>query len=143
MSQETDKSIETDESINEIQNHEHSQGLKEFERYPSARFPNRGRCMNDIIPLEVIIKSTKPLSSNGKYNTSIKLKIDVENNKEIPVQVIVECDDDGFEIDGKYYAIINVPINNEDSKPIVFNIKSKKEGNHTDIIFVSFNKKLM
>ncbi|MGH9981264.1 MAG: toll/interleukin-1 receptor domain-containing protein [Nitrososphaeraceae archaeon] len=101
--------------------------LSIIERYPYARFPDKVN-IDDIIPLEIVIKSVKALTFY-KNTTSIELKVDNKNQKEIPVQVIVECDDEGFEIEGKYYATINVPVNTEDSKPVIFNIKSKKEGN--------------
>ena len=87
--------------------------------------------INDIIPLEVIINSLKPISNHLKKWTSIRLQIDDANQKQILVQVIVECEDDGFEIIGKYYATINVPIKSEDSSSIIFYIKPKKEGKHT------------
>lgn len=101
----------------------------QIERYPCARFPDNVD-LGDIVPLEVIIKSFKPSSSNYK-STTMTLHQNEQNEKEIPVQVIVECDDDGFEIDGKYYAIINVPIEVQDSNPVIFNIKAKKNGKHT------------
>ena len=120
---------EIDESIEQNRQSKSVQEFKEIERYPSARFPNEVG-LNDIIPLEVIIKSDKSLSNHLKSST-IKIKVDKENQKEIPVQVIVEFDDDGFEIEGKYYAIINVPVELKDSNPVIFSVKSKKEGKHT------------
>jgi hypothetical protein len=100
----------------------------QIERYPYARFPDKV-IIDDNIPLEVIIKSFRPISLTKKI-TSIKLKVDDKSQTEIPVQVIVECEDDGFEIVGRYYATINVPINMKDSHPVIFNVKPKKEGVH-------------
>jgi hypothetical protein len=101
-----------------------------IDRYPYARFPDKV-IIDKVIPLEVIIKSARPLSQLFKTFTSIKLKVGNKNHREIPVQVIVDCNDDGFEIIGKYYTTINVPIEIKDSKPIIFNIKSKTEGIHS------------
>src|SRR5688500_3566226 len=61
-----------------------------IERYPCARFPDQ-IFLGDIVPLEVIIKSFKPSSSNYKSTTSVILQKEDENQKEIPVQVILEC----------------------------------------------------
>jgi hypothetical protein len=114
-----DKKLE--EPVTEISPHQ-----TQIERYPYARFPDQVN-LGDIVPLEIIIKALKP-SPSSKGITLITLD-PKENEKEIPVQVIVECDD-GFEIDGKYYDIINVPVELKDSYPVIFNIKSKKEGKH-------------
>ena len=72
------------------------QGLRKFipfeiERYPYARFPDKV-FINNIIPLEVIIKSGKPLSQIFKNIIPIKLKVEDSTQKEIPVQVIVEME---------------------------------------------------
>jgi tetratricopeptide (TPR) repeat protein len=100
----------------------------DIERYPYARFPDKV-LIDDIIPLEVIIKSTRP-SSITKNFTSINLKVDDKNQKEIPIKVFVKCNYDEFEIVGNYFAIINVPVEIKDSEPVTFNIKPKKEGEH-------------
>jgi hypothetical protein len=117
------KTINTD--LGEI-----SSSQTQIERYPCAKFPDTV-VLGDIIPLEVVIRSFKPSLSNHKGNTTITLQLNEQNKKEIPVQIIVDCDDDGFEIDGKYYAIINVPVELKDTNPVIFNVKSKKEGRHT------------
>jgi CHAT domain len=122
-----------EKNVDDIASIEKESNQSKIERYPCARFPDQ-IVLGDIVPLEVIIKSFKPPLSNYSGVTSIILEIEDEKQNEIPVQVIVECIDDGFEIDGKYYGIINVPVNIQDSNPIIFNVKSKREGKHAIVI---------
>ena len=95
-------------------------------RFPRARFPQKV-VVEEVVPLEIVIKATKPLSLN-KANTSIQL-LAKPDETEIPVLVTVESTA-GFELVGKeYYAIVLVPVGVEDSIPVIFKFKAKEEGN--------------
>jgi uncharacterized caspase-like protein len=131
-----DKEIVVDSSdINERQSVQN-----QIERYPSARFPYQV-VLGDIVHLEVIIKAFKPSSSDYNYTIPAFLSRQNDTNeKEIPVKVFVECNYDEFEIVGNYVATINVPVEVKDSKSVIFNIKPKKEGEHSiQIIFLQKN----
>lgn len=57
---------------------------------------------------------------------AIKITIS-QDEKEVPVQVFVE--QDNFEVvRGKYYKTMLVPVSSEDSMPVIFELKAKKEG---------------
>ena len=96
---------------------------KKIDRFPYARFPDKV-ILEEVIPLEVIIKAVQSLSPD-KTETTITLTVPTDRT-EIPVTVIVESS--GFEIFDKYYATITVPIKPEDSKAVIFNLQAKKEG---------------
>jgi hypothetical protein len=102
-----------------------------IERYPYARFPDK-IVLGDIMPLEIIINAVKPPSYN-KAQTSIALTTSHVND-EIPVVVTLEWTN-GFDLEGeRYYATIHVPFEPENSKPVIFNLKAKEEGEQTIVI---------
>jgi hypothetical protein len=102
--------------------------LQRIERYPCVTFPDKV-VLGETIPLEVHIKATQLSTRDNKATTTITL--DTKSNEaEIPVHVILEGGP-GFEILHKYYATIGVPVKIQDSKPIIFYLKSKKEGLRT------------
>ena len=59
---------------------------------------------------------------------AVKITISQDEKEKVPVTVFVE--QDNFEVvGGKYWNTIHVPTtNNEDSNPVIFDLKAKKEG---------------
>jgi len=93
-----------------------------------ARFPER-ILLNDTVPLEIVVKAVKPSVRPSQYHTSMEIAMRQEN-KEIPIHIIVDTSK-GLELQNKYYDTINVPVEVNDSKPILFKIKAKEEGLQT------------
>lgn len=100
-----------------------------LKRYPFATFPSKV-ALEDVKPLRVIIKSRKlePIQSNSISQASGKIEIIRKDEENIPVLVVVDPDNPHFEIQGKYHDTVIVPATNEDSKPVIFNLKAIKEG---------------
>jgi hypothetical protein len=111
-----DKNIEENKPVNYF---------KKIIRYPVARFPEK-ILLNEITPLEIIIKTIKSEIQSGQYSTPIEIN-PIPGNKEVPIYILAECSK-GLEILDKYYETINVPFEVKDSQPIIFRIKSIEEG---------------
>jgi hypothetical protein len=104
---------------------------QKIKRYTYATLPSK-MYLEDVKPLRVILKVRKPQppQTNSISNSVGEVDISISKNvKEVPVLVIVDPDNPKFEVEGgEYFKTINVPTNDEDSKPIIFNIKAKEEG---------------
>jgi hypothetical protein len=100
------------------------------ERYPSAIFPSKV-ALGDIKPLKVVIKSAKPesvvLPSISQASEKMELTTS-KDERDVPVLVVVDPENPHFEVQGDYYKTINVPTAKEDSNPVIFDLKAKKEG---------------
>jgi hypothetical protein len=101
------------------------------EKYPYATFPEK-IAIGEIAPLKVLIKAVMPTpiksTSMAQGIGAVKITVSKEEEEKIPVQVYIE--QDNFEVvGGKYWNTIHIPIaNNEDSNPIIFDLKAKREG---------------
>jgi tetratricopeptide (TPR) repeat protein len=100
-----------------------------MEKYPYATFPNE-IVIGDIAPLMIIIKAVQQTLVKDAPIAQETSKIVItasSDEKEVPVRVYVE--QDNFEVvGGIYYKTILVPTRAEDSKPVIFDLKAKKEG---------------
>jgi CHAT domain len=87
-----------------------------LERYPSVRFPKK-MALEYIAGLEVTIKAAqqRPSGDNTK-----------SDENQVPIDVIISRG--SFEIIGEDYGTILVPINAQDSKPLIFSLRAKEEG---------------
>jgi hypothetical protein len=103
----------------------HTQQLnKSILKYPVAVFPDKVS-LDSVAMLDIFVKSSPQPKVTGRSTTTIKL-LAPENDVEIPVHVIVEAG--SFDVLGKYYATVTVPLSNGDSKHAVFKLRATKEG---------------
>ena len=102
-----------------------------IEKYPYSTFPEK-IVIGEVAPLKVIIKAVMPTpikdTSMAQGTGTVKITVSQDQKEKVPVKVYVE--QDNFEVvGGKYWNTILVPTaTNEDSNPIIFDLKAKKEG---------------
>ena len=75
------------------------------------------------MPLKVVIR---PISGDDKNSPNKLVIAATKYETEVSIQTIF--DQSNFDLIGKYTDTIYVPVNEEKSKPMVFNIEPKKEG---------------
>ena len=97
---------------------------KMIERYPCAVFADK-MALGQVEPFEIVIKS----SLNMPYGQAIKITTK-PGDQVVPILVTIETEPGIFEFVGDYYDTLLVPVGPEDSKPVVFNLKAKREGYH-------------
>jgi hypothetical protein len=127
-----------------------SEGLKRFdetiiekeenririERYIHAEFPKQ-MSLNDNARLVVNIKTTPPASSlisSPKLIQGVgQIRINAPpGRQEVRLLVYFNQEDPSFDINDKEYCKeIIVPVNDQDTQPIIFNLRPKKEGDAT------------
>jgi tetratricopeptide (TPR) repeat protein len=111
------------------------------ERYPYATFPEKV-VIGETAPLKILIKAIRPILDKDKPVSqgigTIKIISTNDEKKQVPIRIFVE--QDNFEVVGGIYdKTIFVPISNDDSKPVLFDLKAKKEGKQ-DIIIQFFQQ---
>jgi len=91
-----------------------------LERYPSATFPKK-IALEQTAPLKIVVKAVMP-----KLPAAVLRVVARRGELEVPILVIIKPG--SFELTEEYYKTILVPVEAVDSKPVVFNLRAKKEG---------------
>ena len=112
-----------------------------IERYPYATFREKV-VIGETAPLKIVIKAILPILdkdiSVSQGMGTIKIISSNDEKEHVPIRIFVE--QDNFEVVGGIYDnTIFVPVSNEDSKPVLFDLKAKKEGKQ-DIIIQFFQQ---
>jgi hypothetical protein len=102
---------------------------EKIQKYPYAIFPSK-IALGDVRLLRIIIKAIKsePIQAHSISQATGEIQITSKDKKDVPILIFVDPDNPNFEIQGDYQKQVIVPADNEDSEPVVFGLKAKKEG---------------